>query len=52
MTLQVCIQEPFFSREQDEIGDFTGLFQKKENSPALNSAPQKKLQYYKNYLNL
>ena len=43
----------FFNREQDEIGDFPGLFfSKKRNSPALNPAPQKKLQYYNFYLNL
>ena len=35
----------FLRREQDEIENFTGLFSKKGNSPALNSAPQKKLQW-------
>ena len=53
VTLQVCniiigqenikIKRLFLSSEQDETGDFTGLFSKKENSPALNSAPQKNL---------
>ena len=53
VTLQVCnikigqenikIKRLFLSCEQDETGDFSGLFSKKGNSPALILLPTLKI---------